>query len=47
MGCATRKKMEKIEWMNPWDHQMKRIVGVNGSYPCLNVNSGGVVGQTA
>lgn len=33
--------MEKIEWMNPWDHQMKRIVGVGGAYPCLNANSGG------
>lgn len=27
--------------MNPWDHQMKRIVGVGGAYPCLNANSGG------
>lgn len=33
--------MEKIEWMNPWDHQTKRIVGVGGAYPCLNANSGG------
>ena len=33
--------MEEIEWLNPWDHQMKRIVGTSGVYPCLNANSGG------
>ena len=43
---VTRQRMEEIEWLNPWDHQMKRIVGVSGVYPCLNANSGGVAGQT-